>query len=370
MTSDGCNEIAQSGFNLTDIRELKPWTLKEYIEVLENPNALEKFARLMEMAEISPTRLREMINLKFYYSGISARFFFEYSIFEIDLAVSASLERVDSFVDLYDGNGGSSSAKAIHILSYGGKSSMQFSSRFIADQVLDLNRLTPQAFINMVERLGSNANRGAIGVLFELFTLNMINRDWNLLADINLIPPGRDTVINSRSFPYRGTIDEILFLGVWYKPFKPSNPGFDAFYTLGKVREGTDILESLVVVFIQVTCGKKHKFDPEPFATAAMTISRKINGFIPAPDMGMTTRSQSNKTNNGDHTKLEIEIVYAIPTGRKEDFKAELESMIDLILLENLDARWSESRLIYAEVPDSARFRSDYDTLPGATYFD
>jgi len=195
-----------------------------------------------------------------------------------------------------------------------------FSSVYIVDELLRRNRIAPQTFIQMTELLGDNPPRGAVGVFFELYALaSIIRRAWDSLqaiAELYLINTPRIdvTAINTRIFTYESKNDDAIHLGCWYKPFNPSEHGLDAFLAFGDVRECTCKLKDLVIVFVQVTYGKTHKFDGQHFATAAMSICNKISGYEPPKDRGVNTRSRVKKTDQADFTNVFIEIIYAVPT--------------------------------------------------------
>ena len=111
-----------------------------------------------------------------------------------------------------------------------------------------------------------------------------------------------------------------------------------------------------MIVFLQVTCGKSHSFDPQHFATAAMSISNKIGEFDKPPEI-LGTRSKKETPippTNPIYTNLFIEIVFAVPSGRRDSFNVDKNNV--LTSLENLDKRWSLQISVIAEVPDSAKF--------------
>jgi len=362
ITSDGGNKYKESGFSRADVVRLKPWTLEEYRVVLQNKHALEKFSRSLELSHISAAKLEYNINLKFYFAGISARFFFDYTIPVITRVVKESFTEVPSFDDLFKGNMGTASPQAVNVLFHNVDGSTRFSSRFIVDELLARNCVSSHTFVDMAEKLGFNPNRGAIGVLFESYTLTLINGSgWDPLLDLSAayesgcpysIPTTKSDAITIRTVDYTGSNDKVD-LEKWYKPFKPSNPGYDAFYAFGKLRSDGSSLEELVIVFLQVTCGKSHSFDPQHFATAAVSISNKVGGFKEPPKK-RGARSKKKTPTNPDYTKLFIEIVFAVPSGRKDSFTVDKKNV--LTSLGNLDKRWSLQISVIAEVPDSAKF--------------
>jgi len=82
MTSDGCNDASYSGFAIKHNVYLKPWSLEEYLVVLENASAREKFAGTLEETFVHDDenlmkKMKERAEYKFYFAGKSARFFFD-----------------------------------------------------------------------------------------------------------------------------------------------------------------------------------------------------------------------------------------------------------------------------------------------------
>jgi len=363
ITSDGSNNLNRSGFAMDNVVGLEPWTIEEYIVVLKNPHALEKFARSLCLQEIPERELEKKIKLKFYFAGISARFFFDKTIEKIRTTVLCHLSKVASYDNLYNGNTGNASSEAVNHLSYEENQSLRLSSRFIADKLLDRGRISPRTFTSMALNLGSQPNRGGIGVLFELYTLAVVSRDrWNPMREIrafhkNKLPYCIPTPIipqtNRQILHYSARSEAEIYLQSWYKPFKPTNPGFDAFFAFGTCRSHTKRLEELVIVFIQVTCGKEHDLNPQDFASAAMSISRRISGYDQYQQNGPKTRNASNLQET-NYTKLYIEIVFAIPNGRKNDF---VVKRVDVLAsLANLDRRWCDQNWVSTEVPKSRDF--------------
>ena len=341
--------------------------MEEYRVVLNNAHALEKFARSLDRSNIPAEELEYHTNLKFYFAGISARFFFDYRITQIKSAVKSAVEHclrsVDSFDELLKGYMGTACSQAVNVLFYNVDGSMRFSSRFIVDEILRRNRVGPRTFIDMAAKLGFNPNRGAVGLLFESYTLTLIHRSgWDPLQDVisayaggcpYLFSPTKTDAINILTNFYMGANDEAV-LEKWYKAFKPSNPGFDAFYAFGKYRKDDSLLEDLVIVFLQVTCGKTYSFNSQHFATAARSISSKIKGFVGSPDNVHTCNKERISPEIPNYTKLFIEIVFAVPSGRKSTFS--VDTLDVLASLEKLDRRWSSQISVIAEVPDSEKF--------------
>jgi hypothetical protein len=209
----------------------------------------------------------------------------------------------------------------------------------------------------MAERLGFYPNRDAFEVLFESYTLSLINRsDWDPLKDLSAahgpgcpysIPTTKSDAINNPTADYTGSNDKVD-LEKWYKPFKPLNPGYDAFYAFGKRRSDGSSLEDLVIVFLQVTCGKSHSFDQQHFATTAVFLSKNIAGFV-----SVHTRLRDGiKPTHPDYTKLYIEILHAVPSGRKPTFRVDQ--------VDNFCERWFSLNFVVAEVPNSGKFLKDH----------
>ena len=107
-----------------------------------------------------------------------------------------------------------------------------------------------------------------------------------------------------------------------------------------------------MIVFLQVTCGKSHSFDPQHFATAAMSISKNIEGFVSLPgDFHTRLRDEIKPTHPG-YTKLSIEILYAVPSGRKPTFRVDQA--------DNFCEGWFSLNFVVAEVPNSNKFLKDH----------
>ena len=143
--------------------------------------------------------------------------------------------------------------------------------------------------------------------------------------------------------------NEHLELGGWFVPSQPMNPGFDSFFTFGSYT-GKGELEKLVIVFVQVTCAQSYTFDSELFGTAALKIAKRTQGFIHGFKDGVISRGM-RKTRVNSGTKLYTEIIFAVPEGQSSSFKATLEN--SLSYLANLDGRWTKSRELVLEVPNS-----------------
>ena len=177
ITSDGCNDFRRYGFDYGDILYLEPWTRDEYCLVLGNESARKKLARSVDLSDITTSHeIETTVNLKFHYAGISARFSFDYTIDRIRIAIRASFQQVGSFDALIKGDIGTTSPDAVNILVYAENQSYRFTSRFIADKLIYSNRIFPDTFTEMLTRLGSNPNRGGVGVIFEMYTICLISR--------------------------------------------------------------------------------------------------------------------------------------------------------------------------------------------------
>jgi len=75
---------------------------------------------------------------KFYFAGISGRFFFDKQVRQIRKLIARSIENVDFADALFEGKIGNSSAQAVNTLVYkAGDKSRRFSSLFIVDQLLE-----------------------------------------------------------------------------------------------------------------------------------------------------------------------------------------------------------------------------------------
>ena len=155
----------------------------------------------------------------------------------------------------------------------------------------------------------------------------------------------------------------------WYKAFRPSNPGYDAFYAFGNWRkDNSNRLENLVIVFLQVTCGARHECNPQHFATAALGISNRIEGYERAHQNDRKRRRHKSLSKDSHFTKLYIEIVYAVPTGRKKNFV--VQDLDVFVSLENLDDRWSDRQFVIFEVPKSSSFLAyEYDDISDDEFF-
>ncbi len=302
-------------------------------------------------------------HLKLYYAGISARFFFENTIEEIEQLVDISIQEVSSFDALHRGDIGSGSPQAVNTLFNDDNDAFCFNSRFIADCLIEKNKISPETFTHMLSKLGYRPNRAAVGVLFELFTLCLMNRSgWNPIDLLRserkpncpyTIPSSIPIVVNRRIVWYEEASSRHIPLGGWYKPLDSCNPGFDTFYIFGTRLDGSDKLKELVIVFVQITCGKKHGFNPQHFARAATMISQRVQGFDPAPSNASITRSQTERGSQ-NHTKVFIEIVFAVPTGGADSFV--VNELDVLTWLENIDARWSTNIMVITQVPHSAPY--------------
>ena len=373
ITSEGCNDLKRSGFQNKDIIELKGWTLDEYRAVLRHDVALDRFLRSLQQSDIVGHELEKQIELKFYYAGISARFFFDYTIKNIKLVIEKSLDGVSSFDSLFEGNMGTASAQAVNLLFHKTGVSSPCSSRYIADKLLESNKVGPQTFADMVTKLGYNPNRGGVGVLFELYTLAMIQKvRWNPILKLSGkgLPYTIPAQIHSKNLRMRHyKPDRSVHLENWYKPFKPSNPGYDAFYAFGNWRkDNSNRLENLVIVFLQVKCGARHECNPQHFATAALGISNRIEGYERAHQNDRKRRRHKSLSKDSHFTKLYIEIVYAVPTGRKKNFV--VQDLDVFVSLENLDDRWSDRQFVIFEVPKSSSFLAyEYDDISDDEFF-
>jgi len=361
ITSEMYPDLYGSGFSGADVVQLKPWTLEEYRVVLQNEHAREKFSRSLERSDISADELEYYINLKFYFAGISARFFFDDRISTIRAIVEQSMKKVVSFDNLLKEVIGKSFVGPVNVLIHKVDWTTRFSSRFIVDELLRKKRLSTQTWIVMAERLGFYPNRDALEVLFESYTLTLINLlDWDPLQDVSAaygpgcpysIPTTKSDAITIQTVDYMGSNDKVD-LEKWYKPFKPSNPGYDAFFAFGKRRNDDGFLEDLVIVFLQVTCGKSHSFYPQHFDMAAVSISKNIKGFVSLPGDVHTRLRDEIKPTHPDYTKIYIEILYAVPSGRKPTFRVDQA--------DNFCEEWFSLNFVVAEVPNSAKFLKDH----------
>jgi len=363
ITSACCNDFRDADFIHEDIVKLTPWTLDEYREVLKNERALEKFARSFDLSEIAPDDLINKANIKFYYAGISARFFFDWNISAITRCVDYQFRQIRSFDTLFNEDIREASPVAVNTLFHKVDGSYRFNSRYIIDSLFDLMYVSPRTFTSMIPMLGSRPHKGTVGVLFELYTLSIIKHSgWDPLAHVPGMTYRVPMGTNLRFGRYKdGRVVEIQ-LGQWYKPYKICNGGFDAFIAFGSHSKGK--LEELVIVFVQVTRDELQDFNPQHFATAAIEISKRIKGFDPPPDKGPLTRSRKNSAVE-NQAKLRIEIIFAIPTGRS-DFTV---NKVDVLApLKNLDKRWKLNKLIIAQVPNSSAFLDNEISVAGSLF--
>jgi len=367
ITSDGCNDYRGTGFNRKDVIELKSWTLEEYLVVLKHKHALGKFAKSLGLPSVPmDDEVGQKARLKLYYAGISARLFFEYTIEEIEGLIDMSIQQVSSFDALHRGDIGSGSPHAVNTLFNDHNDAFCFNSRFIADCLIEKNKILPETFTNMLSKLGYRPHRGGVGVLFELYTLCLMNRSgWNPIDVLRseretncpyTFPPTIPTVVSRRIAWYEEASSSEIPLGGWFKPLNSYNPGFDTFHLFGTPLDGGDKLRELVIIFVQVTCGKKHGFNPQHFARAATMISQRVQGFVPAPSNASITRSQTEQGSQ-NHTKVFIEIVFAVPTGGADTFV--VNELDVLTWLENIDDRWSTNIMMITQVPHSAPYFED-----------
>ena len=360
-----CNDIRTCG--LTAVEEeisYDPWTLEEYKNALANPTAQAKLAKSLGDLLLATDKAAE---LKFYYAGISARFFFDFTISRIEKEVTKAIRRISDKQAYIDGRIGSASDPSVNTVFYSNPSGHnEFSSFYIAHRLVDEHDVNPQRFTVMTQNLGSVPNRGAVGYLFELFTHCMIRSlRWRPLAHLATLDfpyaiPERDTrLVNERMHGFDMDSLESSETNRWFVPLKANNPGFDSVYRFGSYG-ATGQLEKLVIVFLQVTCGRSHEFNCSTFATAASVICHRTRGFVFHNDSTTTRNIKKVKMTTGEDaesaegTRIFIEVIFAIPEGQSEWFKVKLTGGLEY--LENLDERWSVSRQITLEVPESQSF--------------
>ena len=370
ITSDGFNDFRGSGFDVNDMVIFGPWTLEEYMVALQNPSAVQKLAKSLELdLPVAKGTLVEAAKMKFYYAGISARFFFDLTISGIEREVEFALKRISDKQALLDGNIGTGSSHAVNTLFYINDEQNEFSSFYIGHTLIDKYDLKPERFTIMTKKLGSSPNRGAVGQLFELFTHCLIRCSRWLPLDHFAgldspyrIPEPDIRTINIRMHSYQPNDVAYLDLNNWYIPRKATNPGFDSFFISGSY-DGRGHLSYVVCLFLQVTCGKSHKFNPPTFATAASVIANKVRGFVPEKNHRPVTRSRENQDVSQEEaptaTRIFIEVIFAVPEGQSGFFILNWNDTATA--LRNLDDRWSAPLVKILEVPQSQVYTEPYD---------
>ena len=150
ITSDGCYDPKRLGFTFRDVVELQPWTLGDYLVVLSNANTLARFARSLGLCEIPHDELEKNARYKFYFAGISARFFFDYTVSEIVNEIHWTFRHVGSYDIVFGRHLWMASPWAVDVLFYHQDGLNRFSSRFVADRLLDSHRVHPETISLMV----------------------------------------------------------------------------------------------------------------------------------------------------------------------------------------------------------------------------
>lgn len=289
--------------------------------------------------------------------GHLSQIFFDFTISRIAKEVTKALKRIFDKQAYIDGRIGPASDPAVNTVFYSNSfGHNEFSSFYIAHRLVDEHDVNPQRFTVMTQNLGSVPNRGALGYLFELFTHCMIRclrwRPLDHLASPNspyAIPDHDIRLISGRMHSFDEDSLESLEPNRWFVPLKANNPGFDSVYRFCSYMSGE--LEKLVIVFLQVTCGRSHEFNCSTIASAASFICHRTRGFISTTRSGKKIKMTEDQSAT---TRVFIEVIFAVPEGQSSSFKVKLTSGLEY--LSNLDERWSVSREIILEVPESQSY--------------
>ena len=293
ISSDGF-QSKYARFDLRNTINLAPWSRKDYKMVLKNEQAKQAFIRRNKVLEVG--NLSELISRKFFYAGISARFFFDKTVSEIRSELDNAMECVESWDILWKADSGIKSKRAVNRLCYKlrthERSVPLFTSEYITQRIALL--VGPDLFVQALEKFGSRPNRGLVGGHFEGYVVACICKGilkyWRepdcwlrYKADLPLDSPP-DQVHWYEEF-------DLVEPGRWYRPTNPYQGGFDLF----RVNHDQQSMRR-EYLFLQITCGKSPSLNPSHFSRAVTEMNRNVMGnFVP--------------------NEYEVHIVFVVPEG-------------------------------------------------------
>jgi hypothetical protein len=269
ITSDGFNGKLLP-FTHKNTTQLEPWSFQDYQESLRRPQIRGSF---MEFHKIDQDILDEFVLQKFYYAGISARFFFECAVGDIIAVVEKALRRVPSWEAVNRGDIGTESHEAVNTLYYSvsnnGIQYVRFSSGFVTKMFGVRNR--PESFISSLGKFGISPNRGNVGHHFEGYVISLISNNVTDLLPLELHEKVTDTgIVSWVPIGHLMFGSDTLCMNTWYIPDRTQQPGFDLFRIL-KVSQNI-----VSFSFVQVTVGQSHSWNPVHFATAVEEMQSRL----------------------------------------------------------------------------------------------
>jgi hypothetical protein len=240
------------------------WKEQEYFDAVKNEEFFNNVKHVLDAhvsTDDSFATPEELVRTKLYYAGTSARWMFLFPTMTVMKQTDISLGSVSDILLYIKGQVGDQSNNVINRLfslnqvkhcSYRRKVSIV--SRYASCMLAIM--AGPELIRNLAEAANFDGNPSMDGWMFEMWFFSSLRHSGVDLFDKNnrlfLTWDKSDVeILDMNSFP-----DLSEENGVWFKPNKWNQGGFDAVFLDKK---------SGLVKFVQVTCAKTHTFKTEYF---------------------------------------------------------------------------------------------------------
>jgi hypothetical protein len=261
---------------------LRSWTKQDHLEAVKCDSFFEYVKDKLDANIVPNSKIQdftptpaELVKSKFYFAGGSSRYMFDLSTEKVIADIHENVERCENLSKHVSGTIGGSSSQAVNsLLASYGRGSSHVSSVPVSEYAASVlaERLGPSYVLNLRNSMVGCMTPVFDGILFHMwffaklkssglvffergfnfgFYTNWIRRRWPESEFVNFNP--------EKSIPFFMLSEG----GVWLKPSKWNQGGYDAVYLVPAKKS---------ITFVQITKADTHSFKTEHFNQLLVTI--------------------------------------------------------------------------------------------------